>query len=558
MSLRKICYILGHKNPDADSVCAAVGYEHYKKAIGQGHCLAGRCGTANARIEAIFKRFSYPVPPMVGDVTPRVMDIMNTEIVSLRATASCAEALGKLDNREIRAIPVVSEDGKAEGVISIHDLGDFFTPSEIGTLQMRHVKASLSSIVKTLKAKVLNVVDPYTEEDLYIRIGAMDIRSFGKFFDKDEEVNPENSIIIVGDRWDIQEKSLQSNVRLLIVTGGLEIDEDMIERAKERNVSLISSPLDSATTALMVRTATSIGPLMSTHLVKFSPKEKLERVRKKVAALNNALFMVVDEKDKLLGVFSKTDLLKPVDTQIILVDHNEISQAVNGADQVNIMEIIDHHRLGNIPTRQPILFINRPVGSSCTIIADMFKSDGLLPDKNIAGILMSGIISDTLNLKSPTTTDVDVEILAWLSNIAEEDSNELSEMLFNSGSVILTSTPNGVIESDCKIYEESGVRYSVSQIEELGFENFRKKEDILFCALGEYREKEALNLSVLLVTNVNTQNSHLMVSGGDGIVERIPYSEIKAGKIYDLPGVVSRKKQLIPLFSGLLSGVIIE
>jgi manganese-dependent inorganic pyrophosphatase len=229
-----------------------------------------------------------------------------------------------------------------------------------------------------------------------------------------------------------------------------------------------------------------------------------------------------------------------------------MSQAVAGADQVTIAEIIDHHRLGSLNTQQPILFINEPVGSTCTIIADLYRREGMVPSPDIAGIMMSGIISDTLHLNSPTTTEKDGVILNWLSKIACVNSRELANEIFSSGSVILANPPEKVIRSDFKIYEEDGVRFAVSQIEELGFANFWQHSRELSKALQELREEEELLFACVLVTDINTQNSLLVVKGEPEFTSRINYSSVNKDDIFDMPGIVSRKKQLIPYIGTIL------
>ena len=215
--------------------------------------------------------------------------------------------------------------------------------------------------------------------------------------------------------------------------------------------------------------------------------------------------------------------------------------------------MIDHHRLGNIPTDQPILFINRPVGSTCTIVADLFFKEGLEPPPEIAGILMAGLISDTLFLSSPTTTEVDREILKRLSKIADVDPKDLADNIFSSGSVILNAEPERVIQMDCKIYEEADIRFSVSQVEELGFDNFWDHEDALRSALQSFLDEEKLDFSALLVTDINSQNSLLVVAGSDQLISGISYPSTASTTIFDLKGIVSRKKQLIPYLSKLFS-----
>lgn len=416
---------------------------------------------------------------------------------------------------------------------------------------MRRVHTSVQSIIDSLNAKVLHADNPNELEELFVRIGAMDIRSFGSHH-KETGLPSDRSIIIVGDRWDIQERCLQLGVRLLVITGALEVDEDVIDRAKERNVSLIVSPYDSATTSWIIRTATHIDGLIDPDVSCFSAEDRISSVKRRIANNNDPLYMVVNDSKQLIGVFSKSDILRPSHTRIALVDHNELGQAVNGASEVQITEILDHHRLGNIPTEQPILFINRPVGSTCSIVADLFRSQSLTPEPNIAGIMMAGIISDTLLLNSPTTTPLEGELLEWLAPIAGIESKALAELIFTAGSVVINSKPDEVIRSDCKIYDEGEIRFSVSQIEELGFDNFWKNEDALDQALEAYRKEEDLYFSFLLVTDINSQDSLLVVAGNDELKAAINYPQRGQSNIYELPGIVSRKKQLMPYISSLL------
>lgn len=544
-------YILGHKNPDADAICSAIAYEAFKHATGKPEYVAARCGNTNARIDAILDRFNVPPPLFIGDVTPRVADIMHRDVLSVSKQSTCAEALELIDKHDVRALPVLDAEGRAEGLVSIFQLGEFFIPKPKEQKTLRKVCTSIGSIIRSLGAKVLCSVNEDLLEELYVRIAAMDIRSFGNHH-KEQGLPSSKSIIIVGDRRDIQERSLQLGVRLLVITGGLDVDTDIVAQAKEHGVSLVVSPYDSATTSWIVKTATHIDGLVSPRIQRFSPNDKVTSVQRRIAQSNDPLYIVVDESEKLVGVFSKSDILRPSRTRIAMVDHNELGQAVNGASEVQITEILDHHRLGNIPTYQPILFINRPVGSTCSIVADLFRSHSLKPDPSIAGIMMSGIVSDTLLLNSPTTTPLEGELLDWLSPIAGIEPNELADLIFSAGSLIVSNSPKQCIQSDCKFYEEGEIRYSVSQIEELGFNNFQKNESELTKALADYREKEELYFSLLMVTDINTQNSLLVVAGNDEVKEAIKFPRRSSSNIHELSGIVSRKKQLIPYISGML------
>lgn len=548
--------IIGHRNPDADAVCSAIGYAAFKQALGQEHFEAARCGNSNSRIEAILNRFQVPLPRFVGDVTPRVEDIMVRDIVKVNHKDTCARALELLDQNDLRAVPFVDDDGHLIGVASLLQLGSFFAPKPTDPRAMRLVHTSIDAIVEALGATSLHRANSGIEEDLFVRIGAMDIRSFNKNTDE-QPIPPENSIIVVGDRWDIQNKSMQIGVRLLVITGDLEVDADIAELAKEKNINLIVSPWDSATTSWIIKTAQKVGRIESRPPVTFAPEEKLATVRRKIANDVSPAYYVIDEEENLVGVFSKSDILKPIKKKLILVDHNELSQAVLGANEVEIVEIIDHHRLGNSGTQQPILFINEPVGSTCTIVATCFDRAGLIPDKKTAGILMGGIIADTLNMNSPTATDRDQKMIDWLASITGEQPDELAELIFSSGSVILALSPEEVVRADMKTYNENDVDFSVSQVEELGFDNFWKRAEDLKAALETVRSSENLTFSCLLVTDINRQNSLLVVTGANSFKEQIPYASVEKDEIYDLPGIVSRKKQLIPFITSILNQVVV-
>ena len=550
--MSEVIHIIGHRNPDADAICSAIGYAAFKNArTSHTRYIPARCGNSNARIDTILGHFGVPLPEFIGDVTPRVRDIMVREVIKVRPGATCMEALDLIDEHDVRVVPVVESSGRLVGSVSIFDLGEHFIPKARNAKRMRHVITSVSNIINCLGANVVHVFDPDRTEDLFVRIGAMDIRSFGRHYTNEDGLAGQ-SIIIVGDRYDIQQRSIQLGVRMLVISGSLPIEPDVVEIAKQRGVSIISSPYDSATTSWIIRSAGHIDPMVNPKTVNFGAEEKLAVVRRRLATTEAAACMVVDDEGRLLGVFTKTDLLKPPAIKMILVDHNELSQAVPGAEQVSILEIVDHHRLGNPPTQQPIAFINLPVGSTSTIVADLFRKEGIEPAASVAGVLMGGIISDTLNLKGPTTTQTDYEMLSWLSGIAGTRSDVLAEKIFNAGSLIKAENPERVIRTDLKIYNERDISFSVSQVEELGFDNLWNRCEDLHLALERVREKESLFFSALLVTDINSQNSLLLISGDESIINSITYPHQAANDIFELNGVVSRKKQLIPYLTTLV------
>ena len=478
---------------------------------------------------------------------------MVRDVVKVSEKATISEALELIDEHDVRVLPAVDEEGRLRGYVSIFQMGDYFVPKFHEPRAMRHVHTSINDVAKALNADVKFVRDEDSLENMYVKIGAMDIRSFGKFTGSDA-IPANETIIIVGDRWDIQQRSIQIGVRLLVITGSLGVDPEVIEAAKEKGVSLIISPFDSATTAWTIRTASRNSKLIESDSATISPDEPLKHLNRRIANSNAQAFMVTDDKNRLLGLFSKADILKPNKAKLILVDHNELSQAVPGASEVDIIEVIDHHRLG-INTAQPIRFINDPVGSTCTIISELFRQSGIDPSPEIAGIMMSGIISDTLNLTGPTSTQQDNEAIAWLEEVAGIQSDQLAQEIFNSGSVILTMEADQVIRSDQKFYEDNGFKFSVSQIEELGFQNFWDHADSISNALEDFVRQESLDFACVLITDINKHNSLLVARGDKEFIRNISYPTIQAGLIFDLKGVVSRKKQLIPFIASSLKGM---
>jgi manganese-dependent inorganic pyrophosphatase len=539
--------VIGHRNPDTDAICSAIGYAEFKRRTGLPGAVAARCGDTNERIDFVLETFGVPPPRFVADVAPKVRDVMVSEVVSVPCRATVAEALGVMDEKNIRVLPVL-DDGVCKGLVSVLKMTKFFFPTPSRLFDSRRVLASIHNLAATLEAKIVFSVNPETEEDLVLMIGAMTQESFAERLQKYDR---SKLIVVVGNRVDIQDLAIREKVRCIIVTGGLPVSQAMIDYAKKQEVTLLISPHDTATTAMLCRAAISVKHMIHEEFVSLREDEPLTTAERTAAASNFQAFPVVDANNRTVGVLSKSDFLKKVNRRLILVDHNELSQAVQGADQVEILEIIDHHRIGSLKTRQPILFMNEPVGSTSTIVADSFFRYGVELPKKIAGLLLAGLVSDTLNLTSPTTTERDVQILARLEKISGVNARDFTEKLFASGSVLISKPAAQAISSDCKEYRELNRTFSVAQIEEIGFDQFWKRKDEVFRALEDYRRERNYFFSALLVTDVVAQSSLLLMVGAKTLQEEIDYPELEAG-IYELAGVVSRKKQLLPYLTHCL------
>jgi manganese-dependent inorganic pyrophosphatase len=423
---------------------------------------------------------------------------MERNVLSVAPNAPATEALSLMDNASVRVLPILDEERRCLALVSVFKASKFFFPAEGRAFDSRRVIGSLRSLTRALRGRMICAFEPDREEEFMMMIGAMRSASFGERLDR---YPPERLLVLVGDRDDIQQLAIRARVRALVVTGGLSVSSEIMDDARRNEVSLIISPFDTATTAMLARAAVPVRHLQDEHFLGFNQDEPLRRIRDVATSSAFPAFPVWDDDKRVVGILTKSDFLKPPDRHLILVDHNELSQAVSGADEVNILEIIDHHRIGTLRTQQPILFRNEPVGSTSTIVADCFLRHGIEIPKPIAGALLAGLVSDTLNLTSPTTTSRDAEILARLEKASGVNAAEFTTKLFASGSILVSRAPAQAITADCKEYTEAGAHFSVAQIEELGFSNFNQRKAEVQEALEAFRRERGCLFSALLITD---------------------------------------------------------
>ncbi len=542
--------VIGHRNPDMDSICSAIGYAELKRLTGTPDVIAARAGSTNERIDFVLERFGVEAPVHLADLHPRVADVMEREVISITVDSSIYEAVQVIELNQMRGLPVVGPQGRCVGLLSAFKVLHHLFPPPAEAERARVVQASLAEILRTFGGKTLCGEACQTVEPYRLVVGAMAVESF---LERLRRYPPGGAVVIVGDREEIQLAAIRGRVRAVVVTGDLPVGQAVYEAAAQYGVTLVGSPRDTATTMLLARGAAKVEQKVDGEYLSFTPDTPLESAREAASTSGQFVFPVVEE-GRLVGILSKSDFLKTVPRQLILVDHNELSQAVAGAGQVPIVEILDHHRLGGFSSETPILFWNNPVGSTSSIVAMCYRQHGVEIPKPIAGLLMAGLISDTLNLTSPTATAADAEILRHLSAIAGVDPAVLAEEIFSVGSPLLTLTPRQAVTADCKEYEEGGVRFTVAQIEELSFSHFHGKRAELIEALGRHCDEGSYFFSALLVTDINTQTSILLVRGAKAFLERIDYPRLGPNE-WELEGVVSRKKQLLPFLFGCLHGL---
>lgn len=525
-----------------DSICSALAYAELKRLCGQPDVVAARAGHTNERIDFVLEKFGVAAPLLINDLSPRVRDVMEPRVISVRADLPLYDAIELLDTKRLRGLPVVDGDNRCLGLLSTFKVTHHLFPPRDEANAARLVTAALGDIASTLGGSLLAGDLSGAPGELLLVVGAM---SADSFLPRMERYRDRNVVLFVGDRPGVLEKAIAARVHAIVLTGGFVGDEALCAQARAAGVTLLQSPHDTATSVLLARGAVRVERMLEREYIGFHQDTLLDEARAVAADSPAFIFPVLDEEGALVGILSKSDFLKEIPRQLILVDHNELAQAVRGAEKVPIVEILDHHKLGGFATDTPILFWNNPVGSTSSIVAMCYRQLGVPIPAPMAGLLMAGLISDTLNLTSPTATAADREILGHLSALAGTEPAHLAEQLFSVGSPLLTMSPEQAINADCKPYEEGGHRFRVAQIEELTFAHFPEKRDALLAALEAARAREGLLFYALLVTDINDQTSLLLLQGGAQFLATIDYPQ-KQPHIWELAAVVSRKKQLLP------------
>jgi manganese-dependent inorganic pyrophosphatase len=540
--------VIGHRNPDMDSIVSALAYAELKRRMGHLEVLAARAGTTNERIDYVLERFGAEPPTLVNDLSPRVADVMQPKVISVRADSPVYDAIQLIEHKRLRGLPVVDEAGRCLGLLSAFKITHHLFPPRNEATSARMVTASLADIVTTFGGSLVTGSLSAEPCEQLLLVGAMRAATFGERL---KRYRDRRVLLFVGDRPQIQQVAIDERVHAIIMTGGISVPEETRAAARAAGVTMISSPHDTATSVLLARGAVRVEQMVDTRFITFEADTPLDDARRIAADSEAFVFPVLNDAGTLVGILSKSDFLKEIPRQLILVDHNELSQAVRGADKVPIVEILDHHKLGGFASDAPILFWNNPVGSTSTIVALAYQHAGIEIPRAIAGLLMAGLISDTLNLTSPTATPIDRMILSHLSELAECDPSQLAEQIFSVGSPLLTMSPEQAVNADCKAYDEAGRRFTVAQIEELSFAHFHEKAEGLLDALERHRSREGLLFAALLVTDITEQNSVLLVRGAEEFLRTIDYPQ-RSAHMWELTGVVSRKKQLLPYLLGCL------
>jgi len=543
---QQIVYVIGHKNPDTDSICAAIAYAALKRKITGQDYREKRCGQVNPETQFVLDRFGVNAPSYISDVRTQVKDIEIRKVEGVSQKISLKKAWTILGENQIVTLPIVGKENHLKGLITIGDIAKAYMDvydSEI----LSKAKTSFSNIVETLEGEMITGDISECLEEGKVLIAAANPDLMENYIEKGD-------IVILGNRYESQLCAIEMEAKCIIVCDGANVSRTITKLAEARGCTIISTPFDTYTVARMVNQSMPIEYFMSTEgITIFTEDDYLDDIREVMAKKRHRDFPIIDKHEKLVGMISRRNLLGARKKKLIMVDHNELGQAVEGIDEAEIMEVIDHHRIGNIETVNPVYFRNQPVGCTSTIIYQMYQENNIEITPEIAGILCSAILSDTLVYRSPTCTPLDKVAAENLARIAGIDVEEYAKEMFAAGSNLRDKSAEEIFYQDFKKFSAGEVTFGVGQITSMStdeLENIKQK-------LVPYMEKAAslhgVQMIFFMLTNILDESTELLFQGEnvEEVLMQAFHSEEPGESLY-LKDFVSRKKQLIPVIVGAL------
>ena len=534
--------VIGHRNPDTDSICSAIAYSHLKNILDPEHpCKPCRAGLLNRETEFVLNYFKVPVPQLYTDVSPHIRDIDIRPAPGVDGETSLRRAWMTMRDQELDTLCIVDEEQNLKGVITVKD---------VATANMDGMDPHVLEIAKTSYQNLLDILDgtvlvgDITGKTVEGRL----IIGAGSAEQIEKSISP-GDIVIVSNRAESQLAALEMDAGCIVVCASSKVSRTIQMLAEEKGCIVISTPKSTYVTGLMLSQAAPIRHYMTTRsLLTFTLHTPVEEATKVMATVRFRYFPVLDDDGKYIGVVSRRNMLNLHRKQLILVDHNEKSQAVEGIDQAEVLEIIDHHRIGSMETDGPVYFRNVPVGCTCTIVYQMYRENAVDIDPTTAGLLLSAILSDTLMFRSPTCTPMDERAARELAELAGVDLEQYADTMFEHGGDVSGKTAAEVFNGDYKIFTSGDVRFGVGQGSYMTEKNRKAAQALIGPYLPEALSKQQLDYIFYMFTDVRNSSTQLLMSGSgaEELVGKAFGVRVEAG-IAVLPGVVSRKKQMIPL-----------
>ena len=533
--------VIGHRNPDTDSICSAIAYAELKNKTSDLVCEPRRAGKMNQETEFVLKKFGVKPPRMCTDVNPKIRDVDYREMPGIAGSTSLRRAWEIMRDQQVDTLPVTSPDNELEGIITVKDIAtanmDLF---DTGILAKS--RTSFKNILETLDGAMVVGSEDAVCTTGHIRIGTATPEMLENTVEKGD-------IVILTNRYESQLCAIEKEASLIIICNGSKVGRTIQRIAEETGVAIMTTPVDTYAAGKLISQCAPISYYMTRDdIMKFTLVTPVADVMRVMAKVRHRYFPILDEEGKYCGLVSRRNVINLRKRRIILVDHNESTQAVEGFDQAEILEIIDHHRIGSLETSGPVYFRNQPVGCTATIVTQMYDENGVEIQPQTAGLLLAAILSDTLAFRSPTCTPVDVACAKRLAKIAGVDVNEFANEMFEAGEKLDGKTAEEVFLQDFKVFMCGDIRFGVAQGSYMTRKNLLAAEALLAPYLEEARNKQNVEDLYMLLTDVTKEESVVISTGryaSEVLAEGFDTKPAEDGS-WTLPGVVSRKKQFIP------------
>ncbi len=539
---KKKVIVIGHRNPDTDSICSAIAYANLKNKTVGPWFEACRAGEPNQETSYVLRRFHTQAPRRCLNVSTEVRDIDIRHVPGVPSSTTMRRAWENMRDADANSQPIVGEDGKLQGMITLSDLS-VANMDSLDTYALSKARTPIRNIVETLHGTVLA-----GDEDGILDRGKIVIGA-GSPEVMESMVTP-GDIVLVSNRYESQLCAIEMEAACVVVSVGSAVAKTIIKLAGEHNCTLISTPYDTYAASCLIRQSMPISTLMTPYekLLSFLPTTPVEEAKKVMSRVRHVYFPVHTASGDYLGLISRRNLLNMQRKQLILVDHNEKTQCVEGYEEAEILEVVDHHRIGNLETSGPVFFRNQPVGCTATIVYQMYKEQGVELEPDMAGLLLSAILSDTLVFRSPTCTRQDEAAAEDLAKLAGVEVEDLAADMFEAGENLDGRTAEEAFYQDFKIFAHGDVRFGVGQGSYLSEKNRQKAANLLRPFLPEVLKQEGVQMVFFMLTSLQNKSSNLLCAG-EGAEELLStaFNCEKEDGAYVLPGVVSRKKQLIPV-----------
>ena len=533
--------VIGHRNPDTDSICSAIAYAELKNKTSSLVCEARRAGRMNQETEFVLKRFGVAPPRMCTDVNPKIRDVDYREMPGIPGSTSLRKAWEIMRDQKIDTLPITSADNELEGIITVKDIAtanmDVFDTGVLATS-----RTTYKNILETLGGTMVVGNENAVCTTGHIKIGTATPEMLENNVEKGD-------IVILTNRYESQLCAIEKEASLLIICNGAKVGRTIQRIAEETGVAIMTAPCDTYAAGKLMSQCAPISYYMTRdNIMKFTLVTPVADVTRVMAKVRHRYFPILDEDGKYCGMVSRRNIIALRKRRIILVDHNEATQAVEGFDQAEILEIIDHHRIGSLETSGPVYFRNQPVGCTATIVTQMYDENGVEIRPQIAGLLLAAILSDTLVFRSPTCTPVDVSTAHRLAKIAGVEIDAFASEMFEAGEKLDGKTPEEVFLQDFKVFMCGDVRFGVAQGSYMTRKNLKAAQQLLTPYLPEACGKQNVEDLYMLLTDVPKEESVVICTGrhADEMLRSGFEKEPEEDGSWVLPGVVSRKKQFIP------------